>query len=100
MPPSPFTVHVADSVLDDLRARLARTRLPARTPGPAWAAGTDPDYLRKLLAYWADGFDWRARERALNAVPTTAPTSTGSGCTTSTCPASASPAARRPCPCC
>jgi hypothetical protein len=69
MPPSPFTVHVADSVLDDLRARLARTRLPARTPGPAWAAGTDPDYLRKLLAYWADGFDWRAREQALNAVP-------------------------------
>ena len=69
MPPSPFTVHVADSVLDDLRARLARTRLPARTPGPAWAAGTDPDFLGKLLAYWADGFDWRAREHALNAVP-------------------------------
>jgi pimeloyl-ACP methyl ester carboxylesterase len=39
MPPSPFTIHVPDSVLD-LRARLARTRLPARTqvrggrPGP------------------------------------------------------------------
>jgi pimeloyl-ACP methyl ester carboxylesterase len=69
MPPSPFTIHVPDIVLDDLRARLARTRLPARTPGARWAAGTDPDYLRELLAYWADGFDWRAREQALNAVP-------------------------------
>jgi pimeloyl-ACP methyl ester carboxylesterase len=69
MPPSPFTIHVSDSVLDDLRARLARTRLPPRTPGARWAAGTDPDYLRELLAYWADGFDWQAREQALNAVP-------------------------------
>jgi hypothetical protein len=65
MPPSPFTIQVSDSLLDDLRARLARTRLPPRTPGARWAAGTDPDYLRELLAYWADGFDWRARERAL-----------------------------------
>jgi hypothetical protein len=26
-------------------------------------AGTDLGYLRDLLAYWADGFDWRAQER-------------------------------------
>ena len=69
MPPSPFTIDVPDSVLEDLRARLARTRLPPRTPGGRWVAGTDPDYLRELLAYWAGGFDWRAREQTLNAVP-------------------------------
>ncbi len=34
-----------------------------------WAAGTDPRYLRDLVAYWARGFDWRAAEAALNAVP-------------------------------
>jgi hypothetical protein len=100
MPPAPFTIHVADSVLDDLRARLARTRLPARTPGARRAAGTDPDYLQQLLGYWACGFDWRARDEPSTPSPTTAPTSTGSWSTTSTCPASASPAARRPCPCC
>jgi pimeloyl-ACP methyl ester carboxylesterase len=67
--PTPFTINVDDEVLADLRARLERTRFPARTPGNAWAAGTDPDYLRDLVAYWANGFDWRAQERTLNAVP-------------------------------
>ena len=68
MPAAPFTVHVPDDVLDDLAARLARSRFPTRT-APGWRAGTDPDYLRELVAYWRDGFDWRARERELNAFP-------------------------------
>jgi pimeloyl-ACP methyl ester carboxylesterase len=63
----PFTIDVGQEVLDDLRARLERTRWPDAAPGEPWAQGTDLDYLRDLLAYWADGFDWRARERELNA---------------------------------
>ena len=35
-------------------------------PGTGWDQGADLDYLRALLAYWADGFDWRAQERRLN----------------------------------
>lgn len=65
----PFTPRVDDAVLDDLRARIRGTRWPPPAPGPAWSQGTDIDYLRSLLAYWADGFDWRAQERALNAFP-------------------------------
>jgi pimeloyl-ACP methyl ester carboxylesterase len=63
----PFTVDVGQDILDDLGARLARTHWPDAAPGEAWAQGTDLAYLRELLAYWADGFDWRARERELNA---------------------------------
>ncbi|MEV6527327.1 epoxide hydrolase family protein [Longispora sp. NPDC051575] len=66
---TPFTIEVPEAVLADLAVRLARTRLPARTSGERWSAGTDPDYLRHLLGHWADGFDWRARERWLNAFP-------------------------------
>ena len=44
----------------------AATRWPDPAPGEPWSQGTDLDYLRDLLAYWADGFDWRARERQLN----------------------------------
>ena len=66
--PSPFTINVPDAVLRDLADRLARTRFPERTAAP-WQAGTDPDYLRELVTYWHDGFDWRARERELNALP-------------------------------
>lgn len=63
----PFSVHVEEAVLDDLRARLARTRWPSPAPGQPWAQGTDQAYLQALVAYWRDGFDWRAAERRLNA---------------------------------
>jgi pimeloyl-ACP methyl ester carboxylesterase len=61
-----FTVEVSDVVLDDLRDRIRRTRWPDPAPGEPWSQGTDLDYLRDLLAYWADGFDWPAQERQLN----------------------------------
>jgi pimeloyl-ACP methyl ester carboxylesterase len=66
--PSPFTINVPGAVLRDLADRLARTRFPQRTAAP-WQAGADPDYLRELVTYWQDDFDWRARERELNALP-------------------------------
>ncbi|GAC1615034.1 MAG: epoxide hydrolase [Candidatus Dormibacteraceae bacterium] len=65
--PTPFTVDIPEAVLADLRHRLARTRWADEPPGEsAWSTGTDLDYLRKLTAYWRDGFDWRAQERVLN----------------------------------
>ena len=67
--PDPFSLHVPDVALADLRERLARTRLPDQTPGPPWTYGTDVDYLRELLEHWRDGFDWRVQEAALNALP-------------------------------
>src|SRR2546429_6392538 len=62
----PFVVEVPDAVLEDLRDRIRRTRWPDPAPGGPWAQGTDLEYLRGLLAYWADGFDWRRQERWLN----------------------------------
>jgi pimeloyl-ACP methyl ester carboxylesterase len=64
----PFAIDVDDAALDDLRARIRRARLPDPAPGARWGQGTDRDYLRDVLAYWAEDFDWRARERELNAV--------------------------------
>jgi pimeloyl-ACP methyl ester carboxylesterase len=62
----PFRIEVPDEVLDDLRDRIRRTRWPDPAPGEPWSQGTDLAYLRDLLSYWADGFDWRAAERELN----------------------------------
>jgi pimeloyl-ACP methyl ester carboxylesterase len=62
----PFTIHVPDEVLSDLRERIRKTRWPPGAPGAAWAQGTDLGYLQRLLGYWADGFDWRVEERRLN----------------------------------
>ena len=66
---TPFTLHVPDADIADLRDRLARARWPDCAPGDPWAYGTSVDYLRELTAYWRDGFDWRAQEAKLNAYP-------------------------------
>ncbi len=67
--PKPFRLHVADSVIADLRERLARSRFPDQPPGAPWATGTDVGYLKQLVEYWHSGFDWRAQEARLNAFP-------------------------------
>jgi microsomal epoxide hydrolase len=69
MNPTPFTLHVPDEALADLRARLAQTRFPDQAPDAPWAYGTDLDYMKELVPYWKDRFDWRAQEAALNAFP-------------------------------
>ena len=66
---SPFRIAVPDAELADLRERLARTRFPAEMPGSGWGYGTDVGYMRELVAYWRDRFDWRAQEAAFNRLP-------------------------------
>ena len=67
LPVESFAIEVADEVFADLRARIHRTRWPDQVPGVSWEQGTDMGYLRDMLDHWADGFDWRAQERTLNA---------------------------------
>jgi len=57
MRPTPFTIHVPDEVLADLRARIRNTRWPDPAPGAPWAQGTDREYLQQLLRSWAKEFD-------------------------------------------
>jgi len=69
MPVEPFRIDVPQPVLDDLRDRLARTRWPDQVPDSGWDYGTDLAYMKELVAYWRDGFDWRKQERLLNSFP-------------------------------
>ncbi|HUF91137.1 MAG TPA: epoxide hydrolase [Candidatus Limnocylindria bacterium] len=62
----PFRIAVADDVLADLRERLGRVRWPDEAPGAAWAYGTSLPYMKELVAYWRDTYDWRAAEARLN----------------------------------
>ena len=67
-PVEPFTLHVPDSVLADLKERLARTRLPDNEPKAApWRYGTSLAYMRDVVAHWRDRYDWRAWEARINA---------------------------------
>jgi pimeloyl-ACP methyl ester carboxylesterase len=64
--PAPFEITVDEAVLEDLRARLERTRWPAQPPGWGSDLGIDVRYLRGLCDHWAHGYDWRSLERRLN----------------------------------
>jgi pimeloyl-ACP methyl ester carboxylesterase len=62
----PFKIQVPAVVLRDLKARLAQTRWPNQIAGSGWEDGADLAYMKELVAYWRDRFDWRAQERTLN----------------------------------
>ena len=62
----PFNINVPDSLLTDLQDRLSRARFPDEINGAGWDYGTNTAYLKELVAYWRDGFDWRAQEQRLN----------------------------------
>ena len=64
-----FEIRVDDSVLEDLRSRLARTRFPDQIEGTGWEYGVPTDVLRDLVRYWQDEYDWRAQEARLNELP-------------------------------
>jgi hypothetical protein len=60
-PPRPelFILRTAPEALQDLRARLHATRWPDAPEDAGWSPGTDLAYLRRLVGYWADGFEPR-----------------------------------------
>ncbi len=64
--PRPFTIRVGDDVLVDLRARLERVRWPDEIPAGDWRYGTDLSYMKSLVAYWRERYDWRTHEARLN----------------------------------
>jgi microsomal epoxide hydrolase len=63
---TPFSLRVGDDVLADLNIRLTRVRWPDEVPDNHWKYGTDLPYLKALVEYWRDGYDWRKHEARLN----------------------------------
>jgi len=64
----PFTIAIAADVLDDLKDRITRARIPQAVHRMGWTEGMDVDALRAVLAHWRD-FDWPSAEAAINRVP-------------------------------
>jgi pimeloyl-ACP methyl ester carboxylesterase len=66
---TPFRISFPQRDLDDLNARLDRTRWPDQLPGVGWSYGIPLDRLRDLAHYWRHEYDWRAAEAGLNQWP-------------------------------
>ena len=78
----PFSIDIPDADIDDLKARLARTRYADELPAeefagklegipapPGWEYGVPVAYVRELVERWRDTFDWREHEARLNDYP-------------------------------
>jgi epoxide hydrolase len=62
----PFLIDVPADVLSDLTERLRRTRFPNEVAGIGWQQGMPLGYLREIVRYWLDRYDWRVHEARLN----------------------------------
>ena len=62
----PYRIAVPDDVLLDLRRRLHATRWPDAELVSDWSQGAPLAWIQDICGYWADGYDWRAREALLN----------------------------------
>jgi hypothetical protein len=66
---SPFKINIAQGILDDLESRLKNTRRPNKIVNSGWDYGTNLSYLKELICYWENEFDWRKQEEQINRVP-------------------------------
>lgn len=61
-----FHIHVPDEILNDLHDRLQGTRWPDQLIDSGWERGVELSYLKSLVTYWRDHYNWRAQEAELN----------------------------------
>ena len=64
---TPFTINIPQATIDDLHARLTRTRWTDAVEGAGWSYGVDLAYVKELVNYWQHTYDWRKHETELNA---------------------------------
>jgi hypothetical protein len=62
----PFCVEISDAAIDDLRGRLARTRLPEKEPVGDWSMGMPLAYVQELAGYWEKSYDMQRVADRLN----------------------------------
>ena len=65
----PFRVDMPDEAIADLRRRIAATRWPSKELVADRSQGVQLATIAELARYWATGYDWRACEAKLNALP-------------------------------
>jgi pimeloyl-ACP methyl ester carboxylesterase len=65
----PFRIDIPQVELDDLRDRLDRVRWAEELPDVGWEYGVPVAFVKELVDYWRNGYDWRIWEARLNTYP-------------------------------
>ena len=64
-----FSIDISDEQIDDLRERIAATRLPSKELVPDRSQGVQLATIQELARYWAEDYDFGRIEARLNALP-------------------------------
>jgi len=62
-------IHHSDAELADLRSRVSAAKLPEAETVSDYSQGVRLATMQALAKYWTTGYDWRACEAKLNAIP-------------------------------
>ena len=65
----PYKVSVPDGKLATLAQKLSTASFPDELDGSGWDYGAPLADVKRLTAYWRDGFDWRKQEAEINKLP-------------------------------
>jgi pimeloyl-ACP methyl ester carboxylesterase len=65
----PFSIHIPEEALVDLRRRIIATRWPDRETVADRSQGLKLAQIQSLVQYWEREYDWRRVESKLNALP-------------------------------
>lgn len=65
----PFRIGVSDDDIADLARRLASARWTDELDDADWTDGITPAAMHRLVDRWRSGYDWRAFEARVNALP-------------------------------
>lgn len=61
-----FTVNISDKVLKDLNDKLKASIYPSPLEDVEFEYGFNTKYLRTVVDYWQNKYDWRKQEAAIN----------------------------------
>lgn len=64
-----FQINVSDADIEFLHKKLELTRFPDELDEAGWNYGAPLADVRRLVARWQDGYDWRKVEAEINAIP-------------------------------
>ncbi|KAI0671065.1 alpha/beta-hydrolase [Trametes maxima] len=65
----PFTLSVPDADIELLHKKLELARFPDELEGAGWDYGAPLADIKRLVAHWKQGFDWRKAEAEINKLP-------------------------------
>ncbi|XP_075387013.1 epoxide hydrolase 1 [Tenrec ecaudatus] len=65
----PFKVETSDQEIQDLHWRLDKNRLSPPLEDSGFHYGFNANYMKTVISYWKDVFDWRKQVEVLNRYP-------------------------------